>query len=478
MQQWRSAEVGGRPYRVGGAFSAGRGLVVAGLAGCTGAPPDPDRPRPGPVDVGDPYVPGHGNGGYDVAAYRLRVRYDPADDRLTGHATVTATADAVLSRFNLDLAGLTVTAVRVNGAPAGHDRDGRELVVTPARGLARGARFAVDVEYTGVPTPVESELGVGGFLATPDGAVALGQPDSAATWFPVNDHPSDKATYDVEVTVPDGLAALSNGTPVGRSSSGGWTTWRWAERAPMASYLCTLVIGDYRVTTGTHAGKPMVTAVAAGLPADGPAAASIARTGEIADFLADRFGPYPFDSYGGIALADGRISYALETQSRPVYGPGFFLAGGPITEVVAHELAHQWFGDSVSLDRWGDIWLNEGFATYAEWLWTEHGGGRTAQRTFELRHAATDWTRPSVNPGRADMFGAAVYQRGALAVHALRRTVGDEVFFRTLRTWTAERRGGNATTADFVTLAERVSGRRLGAFFDAWLVGGTAPALR
>ncbi|MDG4815405.1 M1 family metallopeptidase [Micromonospora sp. WMMD956] len=453
-------------------------LVAAALAACTGPPPDADRARRGAADAGDPYVPGRGNGGYDVAAYRLRIRYDPADDRLTGHATITATATAGLSRFNLDLSGLTVGAVRVDGAQARHAREGDELVVTPARGLDRGARFAVDVEYAGVPQPVESTtLGVGGFLATADGAVALGQPDSASTWFPVNDHPSDKATYDVEVTVPDGLAALGNGVPAGRTSAGGWTTWRWVERAPMASYLSTLVIGDYRVATGTHRGKPMVTAVAASLPADGPAAASLARTGEIADFLADRFGPYPFDSYGGIALAERRISYALETQSRPVYGPGFFRSGRPDTGVVAHELAHQWFGDSVSLARWSDIWLNEGFATYAEWLWLEHDGGRTVAQTVAARHAATDWSQPSVDPGRANMFGDAVYQRGALAVHALRRTVGDDAFFRILRAWTTERRGGNATTADFVALAERVSGRRLAALLDAWLVGGTAPAL-
>ncbi|MGR6322087.1 M1 family metallopeptidase [Micromonospora soli] len=451
-------------------------LAVALLAaGCTG---DDGRFRPGAADAGDPYVPGAGNGGYDVDHYALKVRYDPADDRLTGQATITATATTGLSRFHLDLAGLTVDRVRVDGAPATQRRDGNELVVTPARGLPAGKRFTVEVAYGGVPRSLPSgELGDGGFHATPDGAIALGQPESASTWYPVNDHPSDKATYDLEVTVPDGLAALSNGVPKGRDSRAGWTTWRWAEGAPMASYLTTLVIGNYRVSTGTHAGKPLVTAVAAGLPADGPEAASVARTGEIADFLAGRFGPYPFDAYGGIVVADGRIRYALETQTRPVYGPGFFRGGRPNPTVVAHELAHQWFGDSVSLARWGDIWLNEGFATYAEWLWDEHDGGPTVARAFAERYAATDWTRPTVDPGRAGMFGDAVYQRGALAVHALRRAVGDETFFRILRGWLAERRNGTATTADFVGYVERVAGRPLRPLFDAWLAGATAPAL-
>ncbi|MFF5174835.1 M1 family metallopeptidase [Micromonospora sp. NPDC000089] len=450
-------------------------LVGAGSAGCTR---DDDGYRPGAADVGDPYVPGHGNGGYDVSAYRLRVRYDPATDRLTGQATVTATATAALTRFNLDLVGLDVSRVAVAGAAAEHRRDGDELMVTPPHRLAAGTAFTVDVDYAGVPATVRDPvLGSGGWLHTADGAIALGQPDSAATWFPVNDHPSDKATYQVEATVPAGLAAISNGVPGPRSTAAGWTTWRWTESSPMASYLSTLVIGDYRVTTGTHAGKPLVNAVAAGLPADGPAARSIARTGEIVDFLASRFGPYPFDAYGGVAIADDRVGYALETQSRPVYGPGFFRSGRPDEAVVAHELAHQWFGDSVSVARWSDIWLNEGFATYAEWLWTEHTGGRTAQQAFEQRYAVTDWSKPSVDPGRAAMFGDAVYQRGALAVHALRRTVGDETFFRILRGWTAARKDGNATTADFEAYAEQVAGRSLRSLFDAWLVGGAAPGL-
>jgi aminopeptidase N len=468
---------GPRPYRrrMAAALAALGCAVALTGTGCTG---DDDGFRPGAADAGDPYVPGRGNGGYDVTHYGLDVRYDPRTDRLTGRATITATATQDLSRFNLDLVGLNVGAVTVADRRAEHRRADGELVVTPHDGLARGRSFTVRVDYAGVPTPVtDGELGSGGFLHTADGAIAVGQPDSAATWFPVNDHPSDKASYDIAVTVPDGVSALSNGVPGPQSSADGWTTWRWSERTPMASYLSTLVIGNYRVVTGVHAGRPMVTAVAASLPATGGAANSVGRTGEIVDFLASRFGPYPFDSYGGIVVADERIGYALETQSRPVYGPAFFSGDHPNPSVVAHELAHQWFGDSVSLYRWGDIWLNEGFASYAEWLWEEHDGGRTAQRNFELQYASTDWSQPSVEPGRERMFGTAVYKRGALAVHALRRTVGDDAFFRILRTWTSERATGNATTSDFVALAERVADRPLRPLLDAWLVGGAAPTL-
>ncbi|MDM4720734.1 M1 family metallopeptidase [Micromonospora sp. WMMA1363] len=451
------------------------------LVGCTTEPEDREARavfRAGSADLADPYVPGSGNGGYDVAAYRLAVRYDPASDRLAGRARIEATATHGLSRFNLDLTGLEVAAVTVDGGPARHHRDGHELVVTPGSGIPAGRRFTVDVEYSGVPTARSAgPLGSGGFLHTADGAIALGQPHSAAAWFPVNDHPSDKATYDIEATVPDGLAALSNGVPEERVSRDGWTTWRWSERSPMASYLATLVIGDYRVETGTHAGKPIVTAVPASLPATGPEATSVARTGEIADFLASRFGPYPFDSYGGVVVTDDRVGYALETQSRPVYGPSFFRNGRLNLGVVTHELAHQWFGNSVTVTGWRDIWLNEGFATYAEWLWEEHDGGRSAQRIFESQYAMTDWSRPTLDPGRERLFGTAVYQRGALAVHALRRVVGDDTFFTILRTWTDQRRGGNATTDDLVALAERVSEKPLRPLFDAWLTGTTAPAL-
>ncbi|MFY1687883.1 M1 family metallopeptidase [Plantactinospora sp. WMMB782] len=455
-------------------------LVVVSAGACTGSRRD-DRPtagfRPGAPGVGDPYFPTYGNGGYDVAGYHLKVRYDPATDELTGDATIEATATQELSRFNLDLAGLTVASVQVDGVDAGHARTEDELVVTPATGLGKGRKFGVRVRYSGRPAPITSpELGSGGLLHTSDGAIALGQPESASTWFPVNDHPQDKATYQIEATVPAGLAALSNGVPDGRSIAAGWTTWRWAERVPMASYLVTLVIGNYRVSTGTHAGRPIVTAIAASLPPGGPAERSLARTGEIADFLATRFGPYPVEAYGGIAIAEERIGYALETQSRPVYGPAFFT-DGPDLAVVAHELAHQWFGNSVSIRRWSDLWLNEGFATYAEWLWTEHDGGPSAQEMFERLYAGMDWAAPALDPGRTQIFSRAVYKRGALAVHALRRTVGDEAFFRILTTWTAERRNGNATTEDLVAHAERISGKKLRQFFDDWLSGATAPSV-
>jgi aminopeptidase N len=218
----------------------------------------------------------------------------------------------------------------------------------------------------------------------------------------------------------------------------------------------------------------MITAIPDSLPADGPAAQSIGRTGEIADFLATQFGPYPFDAYGGIVLDDDRVGYALENQTRPVYGNAFFRTG-PNPTVVAHELAHQWFGDSVALERWRDIWLNEGFATYAEWLWQEHEGRQTVQQRFDRQYARFDWRVPPGNPGAADVFGAAVYQRGAMTLYALRRAIGDAAFSALLKSWPAEHRDGNVTTQDFIAAAEKASGKDLGTLFQAWLFGTTKP---
>ncbi len=459
--------------------------VLVAVAGCTGD--DDPQPAasaspsvapsfaPGAEGAGDPYFPTYGNGGYDVVGYDLKLRYDPAKGRLEGTATITAGATQDLSSFHLDLAGLTVGKVTIDGRPATAKAEKNELIVTPAAGIVGGQRFTVVVEYGGEPEPLSNEaLGVGGWLRTADGGFALGQPESASTWFPVNDHPSDKATFALAMTVPEGVEAIGNGVPGRRTTADGWTTWTWTESKPMASYLATVVIGQYRVQTSTHDGKPVVTAIPESLPADGPAAKAMARTTEVADFLATQFGPYPFDAYGGVVIDDNRVGYALETQSRPVYGNVFFRTR-PNATVVAHELAHQWYGDSVSLDRWQDIWLNEGFATYAEWLWQEHEGEQTAQQAFDRVYQGFDWKVPTGDPGPERLFGEAVYQRGAMTVHALRTTIGDAAFFKLLRSWPQSHSDGNATTVAFISDAEAAAGKDLGDFFEAWLFGTTAP---
>ncbi|WP_213007604.1 M1 family metallopeptidase [Paractinoplanes toevensis] len=642
----------------------------------------------GAPGAGDPYFPLDGNGGYDVRHYDLAVGYDPVSGVLTGHATVDAVATGDLSTFDLDLTGLMVSRVTVDGAVAGWRRDGGELVITPAVAPVRRAAFTVVVDYSGVPSPIDDpEIGTSGFVRTDDGFVIAGEPHGAATWYPVNDHPSDKATYAFHVTVPNGLTAIANGTLTRKTAAtGGRTTWHYAETAPMASYLATVSAGkydvrsytvngvhytdavdpelnapEYRPRTGTrllysqggvpayrrlshvvdvpagggslsfwanlntadsaylfveahtvgaddwttlpdrdgfmrdwggsmcdgtlpflahyltreadgtcspagttgnwhgdssfnygpgdenefvfdladYAGKQIELSITYAAKPPGPGKDTTERLGVFLDdvtvstgpgttsfeddgdtmdgwtvaddngwksvtvdqvpgagyvitralsrqpaimtFLTRNFGPYPFTEAGAV-VDKAPIGFALETQTRPTYSPDFFAYEEQAVSVVVHEMAHQWFGDAVSLQRWRDIWLNEGFATYAQWLWQEQNGGASAQHNFDGNYADLDadspfWAKPLDDPGADSVTEFPVYLRGAMALQVLRNRVGDRTFFRILKTWTATYNGGNATSADFQATAEHVAGRKLDDIFRAWVFTAGKPTV-
>ena len=423
--------------------------------------------HPGAPGVGDAYFPLAGNGGYDVQHYAIDVRYEPATRAFTGITTISARATAGLSSFDLDLRGFTVRSVRVDGRPAAYTRRGQELIVVPSGGIPAGRWFSVQVCYDGTTgRPVDDTGALYGWVSTPDGSFVANEPDAASTWYPVNDHPTDKASYDFRITVPAGKTAVANGELVDTRTVDGWTTWVWRATDPMASYLSTASIGDYdlRRSTGPR-GLPIIDAVDRDL---GPGATDgLARTDEMVDYFSGLFGPYPFTSYGAIVDDDTDTGYSLETQTRPLY------AGPPDETTVAHELTHQWFGDSVSPNRWREIWLNEGFATYGEWLWAEHTGGPTAAEQFATEYAepATSdiWSPPPGDPGVDNLFATSVLIRGAMTLQALRAKIGDDRFFALLRAWHAAHRNGTAGTADFIALAQRVSGRDLNAFFQTWL---------
>jgi aminopeptidase N len=454
-------------------------LAVGALA-TSCIPPGGPGTSVGAPSAGDPYRPFAGNGGYDVAHYDLAVRYNPSTGVLHGVATIRARATQRLSQFDLDLVGLTVRKVTVNGTLARWNRFGQELVVHPRDHLLRRHDFDVVVRYDGVPQPVPSTLGGGGFMRTDDGAVVAGQPDVAASWYPVNDHPLDAASYTYRVTVPNGIDVVANGLPVRTVRAGQWTTHVWRTPSRLASYLATIDIGhwDWRLRRGPH-GLPIVDAVDGALDNATRVAvdAALDREGDMLTFLEGLFGTYPFETAGAI-VDSSFFPFALETQTRPIYPALFFLVGqGEVT--VVHELAHQWTGDSVRLARWRDIWLNEGFATYVEWLWSQHTGGATPQDFFdalyEVDASSTFWQLKIGDPGFAHMFDGAVYQRGAMTLHALRLTIGDADFFRLVRRWTTNHAGDAVTTADFIRLAERVSGKDLDGLFRAWLSSSTKP---
>jgi aminopeptidase N len=466
--------------------------VLVGLAPAASA--DDGRgagaPTPGAPGIGDPYYPLDGNGGYDVEHYDLDLRYDPATDVLSGTATVEATATQDLSAFDLDLEGLQVREVTVDGRPAAHTRAGQELTVTPELALRDGRNFEVAVTYDGVPQTIQDALGGSGFIHTGDGALVAGEPHAAATWFPANDHPLDAASVDLSIAVPEGLEGVSNGVLAGSWTRDGWTTWEWHAEKPMATYLVTLAVGDFDLRAYEVDGlrywdavDPALSTPTPGGPAvGGTADAALARQPEVLGFLADIFGPYPFSAAGAIVDNTPDLGFALETQTRPVYSPVFFTDPVGGASVLVHELAHQWYGDSVRLAAWRDVWLNEGFATYAQWLWLEREGIATAQQQFDAAYAGLPPELWQVvigdpGPGVGQLFSAAVYKRGAMTLHTLRQVVGDTAFFQVLQEWAATRAGEAVTTAEFVELAEQVSGRDLDDLFQAWLYTPERPPL-
>ncbi|MER6566019.1 M1 family metallopeptidase [Streptomyces sp. NPDC001093] len=439
--------------------------VLAALLGATG--PTTAGPAGG-SGAGDPYFPLSGNGGYHVRHYGLTLRYDTSSRHLDGRAVLSARATQNLGRFDLDLDGLRVTGVTVDGTPAAFRRVGQELVVTPRRTLRAGRDFRVTVAYDGTPKPVTDPDGsTDGWIPTDDGAFVAGEPQGAMTWFPANSHPKDKSSYDITVTVPQGRTAVAGGVLLGQRTEHGRTTFRWRETEPTAAYLATVTIGAFKVEQYTTPdGIHVYNAVD---PREASAAAPVLKKlPSVVAWESKLFGPYPFRSAGSIVDHAPGVGYALETQTRPLYD------SAPDLSTLVHESAHQWFGDSVSLTAWKDIWLNEGFATYAEWLYAEQHGGDSAQKTFDALYArpASDhlWAFPPGDPGSGkNIFDAPVYARGAMTLHELRKAVGDRDFFRILRAWTAGHRGGHGTTAQFTALAERISGKRLDGLFHTWL---------
>lgn len=641
--------------------------------------------QPGSPGIGDPYYPLDGNGGYDVSRYLLDVSYDPATDVLAGSATIRARATQNLSSFNLDLDGLTVRSITVDGRTASHTRKGSELTVTPGGGISNGTGFEAKVTYDGVPKLLNDQFGPSGFFHTDDGSLVIGQPHVAATWFPANDHPLDKAAFTFRITVPEGLEAVANGVLQDHDSENGKATWTWRADEPMATYLATASVGRFELNrykkdgisyvdaidpdlftpvveaktgknfawsrnsensytrltrtvsvpkagaalsfwlqrniesqfdftfvearpagsdnwttlkddTGHTSGNPGIACparlalhpflthyltdkgdgtcrsagstgqwwaatgpstsweswgvslsrfagmkvevsitymsdavvsldgvsvdditvstgegttsfeddgntmdgwAASGPPegspptkaewtagADGPPSlgdrvqASFKRQPEIINFLSGYFGRYPFKAAGGI-VDDLDLGFALENQTRPIYSKYFFMNQQGGDSVVVHELAHQWLGNNLAVESWRDIWLNEGFASYAEWLWSEHEGRETPQQIFDfyatvLPAEAPFWKVTIGEPGTEALFDIAVYVRGAMTLHALRTLVGDGVFFDILEEWAASP-AGNVSTADFIKLAERLSGQNLAGFFTTWLFTPSKP---
>ena len=465
-------------------------LAAVAVTACGSTPkstPGPTSPPPAPTPsersdtatggatqdgAGDPYYPQDGNGGYDALDYHVSISYDPPSQKLDGDTVISAKATADLTVFNLDLRGYEIASVEVDGKPATFSRSGEhELTITPQATVPNGQTFTTRLRYAGVPERSESgTLGVNGWqLARSGGAFVAGEPHSATSWYPSNDTPRDKATFRLTARVPDGWSVISNGVEEPSTSDGGWTTYNWVEKNRIATYLTTVGIDKWTFERSTlPSGIPLVSAYAPGAE-DKKSVES--RLPEILEFLSEKFGPYPQTAAGGIWINEN-IGFSLETQTRPIYAKWAELT------VVVHENAHQWFGDSVSVESWSDICLNECFASYAQWLWDEAKEHKDLDGQYRTQVArATDkfWNRKLYDMGPGKEF-TAVYDKGQLALHALRRQIGDEAFERVLKGWADKRKDGNASWPEFETFVQDTAKQDLRAFFDAWFRGDQKPA--
>ena len=416
---------------------------------------------------GDPFFPRSGNRGYDVTRYDIALSYQPRNGRINATATITAVAGQRLSHFSLDLDGLKVTKVRVDGERAKFRRGRGKLKISPRTPPTPGSEFTTVVNYQGRPGLLTDPDGSQeGWYRTDDGALAVGEPVGTATWIPCNNTLTDKAAFSFQLTVPRGLKGVANGRLTGVERRGAQTVFSWTEGEPMAPYLAGIDIGRGKLVRGKADGVPTWTLV-------DPRMAALSwpvlrKLPEVVRFESSIYGPYPFDAAGSIVDV-ASFGYALETQTRPIY------AFVPDLTTLVHETAHQWFGNSVGLERWPNIWLNEGFATWTEWYYAERHGGRSAgaisRRLYRVPATNTKfWDPPSGHPGTAkNIFAVSTYVRGAMALEALREKVGTKTLLKTLRRWTTEHRYGNADINQFIALAEEVSGRDLGPLFQRWL---------
>ncbi len=437
----------------------------------TGAAPSADGAITGTDGIGDPYFPKMGNGGYDVLHYDLTIDVDMKVETIRATAKIQAMTSQALSQFNLDFLGFEIASVKVDGRDAGFSRAEGELIISPAAEIASGTEFQVEVAYAGRPGEGEAYGGIEfleGWNFYPNGVIVAGEPTGAETWYPSNNHPSDKATFAFHITVAKPFVAAANGVLKERTDHGDRWTYDWEMDDPMATYLATIAISNFEIREKKSKTGVLVRDY---LDADirGDVEKSTAVLPDALDYFSSVFGPYPFDACG-VVVHEMELPFSLENQTLIVMGYTFAY-----DIVVVHELAHQWYGDSVSVAAWKDIWLNEGFASYAETLWWEHTAGAAAlkedlaSRYEYISGISSARVDPIGDPGPDHLFDPEVYDRGALTLHALRLKVGDAAFFQILREWFLRYRDGNASTQDFIGLSEEISAQDLSEFFQSWL---------
>jgi aminopeptidase N len=426
----------------------------------------------------DEYLPKNGNTGYRVSRYELDLEYKVAINRLSGSATITAVALSELQQLTLDLSSaLTVSKVTVNGKRAAQfsSRAGK-LRVRLASKLATGAALSIVVRYSGSPRPIRSLWGDVGFEELTEGVLVAGQPNGAASWFPCNDHPSAKAAFHIQISTESLYRVVANGKLVSRRVRAAQTVWTYEQPEPTSTYLITLQIGRYEMLRLAKTPVQIAAALPERLRREFDH--DFARQPEMMTLFVKLFGPYPLANGYTVVVTDDPLEIPLEAQGISIFGANHCDGTRAYERLIAHELAHQWFGNSVTAGRWRDIWLHEGFACYAEWLWSEHSGGPSAEALARRYHAALRHLPQDLqlaDPGPRHMFDDRVYKRGALTLHALRDRLGDTNFFALLQDWTTRYRHSCAVTEDFTGLAAGYCDESLRGLWEAWLYSAKVP---
>ncbi|MEZ4403386.1 MAG: M1 family metallopeptidase [Kofleriaceae bacterium] len=423
----------------------------------------------------------------DIEHYRLAVALEPAARSIAGTATITARAIApAVAELRFDAIELEIAAVTVDGHPVAFTVDDRALSVRLARPLVAGAAATVEITYRAQPrrglyftAPDE------GYPDKPAMAWTQGQDQDSRRWFPCVDSPNEKATSEVIVTVPAGWSALSNGVLIDDQVVGARRTLHWRLDVPHATYLVTLVAGELATIEHRWRDVPVTYHVAPGREAE--AERTLARTPAMLELFSQRFGvDYPYPRYAQVFAADfifgGMENTSATTLTDSILMDARAELDYDIDALVAHELAHQWFGDLVTCRDWGEGWLNEGFATYAEYIWREHYEGRDAA-DLELdewaqmyfgedggRYRRTIATKLYDEP--IDIFDHHLYEKGGRVLHMLRQELGDDGFWRALQHYLGKHRHGSVETRDLARAIEDATGRVLDWFFSQWVIDG------
>ena len=385
----------------------------------------------------DPYTGVDFNLGFEVSHYTLDLTYRVEPNLLHGEAILAIRADEDLASLTLDLGGAMVARrVTAQGAPrvAKFRQSSGKLRLRFAEEVAAGTEFELVIRYGGSPRPIRTTWGEIGWEETESGSLVASQPNGAPSWFPCDDTPSAKALYDIVITADDPFIVVSNGDLVSRQAGGSTTRWHYRTREPMATYLATVQVGEFSSFDLGPSTRAWAPAALRERVLD-----EFAQQQEMVDFFASIYGPYPFADYQ-VVITEDELEIPLEAQGLSIFGSNHIKGDHAFERLIAHELSHQWFGNSVGLDEWKDIWLNEGFACYSEWLWAEHKGENTAREAARSHYNVLGRKAQNLtvsDPGARDMFDDRVYKRGALAVHAIHRLLGD-AFFSTLRSYLTE----------------------------------------